>query len=111
MPKKIWSVLYLAVNQQSLLKKSTAMISIVSTGNNFDMKPLQHADFIQWRKKDSFHCFSDVGGLLGLFLGGSLLSLYDITLWCHDFFRRKLKEWIQNKNKAAITVNSFQLDP
>ena len=52
--------------------------------------------------------FADIGGLLGLLLGASLLSLYDLIVASAIHFRKKVSIWREKRRdgpkKRTMTV-------
>lgn len=44
---------------------------------------------------------SDVGGLLGLFLGFSLLSLFELLLKICSYLKKKIDQWIEKLNQKV----------
>ena len=49
---------------------------------------------------------SDVGGLLGLFLGFSLLSLFELMLTICSYMKKRIDQWIEKLNQKVEASES-----
>ena len=54
-------------------------------------------EVFQYYQYDMKGFFADIGGLLGLLLGASLLSLYDLIVAFAIHFRKKVSNWREKR--------------